>query len=134
VFDEPFCEALNGAGFPCGMRPMIGEPYCWSHHPDQRAAACDARRRGGQRSRGADTTPAPIDVDLTSLPGRFELVELVLRDTLQQPNTPARSRALAALVRLAHAMDTEAEQIEIREQLQALTLLVDQQEMENRGY
>jgi hypothetical protein len=116
------------------MPPLVAEDFCFAHHPDQRAAACDARRKGGQRSRGADTSPAPIDLDVTSLPGRFELLEHVLRDTLQQANTPARSRALAALVRLANDMDQQAEAIEIAEQLQALTLLVDQQERENRGY
>ncbi len=134
MFDEPTCESLNGAGFPCGMRPLTGEQWCWSHSPDRRAEAHDARRRGGQRSRGADTTPAPIDVDLTSLPGRFELVELVLRDTMLQANTPARSRAVAALVRLAHTMDTEAEAAEMQEQLAELVRMVDQQETERRGY
>jgi hypothetical protein len=64
----------------------------------------------------------------------MQLVELVLRQTFEQANTPARSRALAALVRLASDMDQQAEAIEIAEQLQALTLLVDQQERVNRGY
>jgi hypothetical protein len=73
-------------------------------------------------------------VDLTSLPGRFELVELVLRDTMLQANTPARSRAVAALVRLAHTMDTEAEAAEMQEQLAELVRMVDQQETERRGY
>ncbi len=134
MFDEPTCESLNGAGFPCGMRPMIGEPFCWSHHPDRRAEAHDARIRGGQRSRGSDASPAPIDMDVASLPGRMELVAFALRQTFEQANTPARSRALAALVRLAHAMDTEAEQIEIAERLQELTRLVEERERENRGY
>ncbi len=134
MFDEPSCEALNGAGFPCGMRPLTGEQWCWSHSPDRRAEANDARKRGGERSRGSGTTPAPDDVDVASLPGRMQLVELVLRQTFEQANTPARSRALAALVRLASDMDQQAEAIEIAEQLQALTLLVDQQERVNRGY
>jgi hypothetical protein len=116
------------------MRPLVGESFCWSHHPDRREAAHDARIRGGQRSRGADTTPAPIDLDLTSLPGRFELLEHVLRDTLQQPNCPARSRALAGLLRLANDMDQQAEAIEIAEQLQALTLLVEEKERGAYGY
>jgi hypothetical protein len=64
----------------------------------------------------------------------MELVAFALHQTFEQANTPARSRALAALVRLAHAMDQQAEAIEIAEQLQALTLLVDQQEKERRGY
>jgi hypothetical protein len=116
------------------MPPLTGEQWCWSHHPDQRAARHDARIRGGQRSRGSNASPAPADVDLTSLPGRFELLEHVLRDTLQQPNCPARSRALAGLLRLANDMDQQAEAIEIAEQLQALTRLVDQQERANHGY
>jgi hypothetical protein len=116
------------------MPPLVAEDYCFAHHPDTRAAANDARKRGGERSRGSDTTPAPIDLDVTSLPGRFELLEHVLRDTLQQPNCPARSRALAGLLRLANDMDVQAEETEIREQLQELTLLVDQRERENRGY
>ncbi len=134
MFDEPSCEALNGAGFPCGMRPMVGEPYCWSHSPDRRAEAHDARRRGGQRSRGAATSPVPADLDASTAPGRMELVGLAIIDTWQQANTPARSRALAALVRLASDMDQQAEAIEIAEQLRELHRLVDQQERENRGY
>jgi hypothetical protein len=64
----------------------------------------------------------------------MELVELGVRDTLMQPNTPARSRALAALLRLANDMDVQAEEAEIAEQLCELTRLVDQQERVNRGY
>ncbi len=134
MFDEPSCEALNGAGFPCGMRPMIGEPFCWSHHPDRRAEAHDARRRGGTRSRGSGTSPAPDDVDVASLPGRMQLVELVLRQTFEQANCPARSRALAALVRLANDMDVQAEADQLQEQLRELTRLVDQQEKQRGGY
>jgi hypothetical protein len=64
----------------------------------------------------------------------MELVGLAIIDTWQQANTPARSRALAALVRLASDMDQQAEAIEIAEQLRELHRLVDQQERENRGY
>ncbi len=134
MFDEPFCEALNGAGFPCGMRPLTGERWCWSHSPDKRAEAHDARRKGGSRSRGSDASPAPDDLDVTSLPGRFELVAFALRQTFEQANTPARSRALAALVRLAHTMDSEAEAAEMQEQLAELVRMVDQQEKERHGY
>jgi hypothetical protein len=134
MFDEPTCESLNGAGFPCGMRPMVGERWCWSHSPDKRAAANDARRKGGSHSRGAATSPAPDDVDVASLPGRMELVELGVRDTLMQQNTPARSRALAALLRLAHDFDVQAEEALIAEQLQELHRLVEERERENRGY
>jgi hypothetical protein len=133
MFDES-CEALNGAGFPCMMRPLTGERWCWSHSPDRRAEAHDARRKGGSRSRGSGTTPAPDDLDVASLPGRMHLVELVLRQTFEQANTPARSRAVAALVRLAHTMDTEAEQIEIAEQLQELHRLVEEKERGGYGY
>jgi hypothetical protein len=134
MFDEQSCEALNGAGFPCMMRPLTGERWCWSHSPDKRAAANDARRKGGSHSRGADTSPVPADLDASTAPGRMELVGLAIRDTWQQANCPARSRALAGLLRLAHDLDSEAEAIEIREELQALTLLVDQAEKERHGY
>ncbi len=134
MFDEPSCEATTQAGYPCLMRPLVGESFCWSHHPDRREAACDARRKGGSHSRGSGTSPAPDDLDVASLPGRMELVAFALHQTFEQANTPARSRALAALVRLAHTMDTEAEEAEIREELQALTRLVDQAEKERRGY
>jgi hypothetical protein len=112
---------------------MVGETWCFAHHPDTRAAACDARKKGGQRSRGADTSPAPADLDVTSLPGRFELVELVLRDTMLQANTPARSRAVAALLRLAHDMDTAAEEAEIQEQIAELARALQERENGN-GY
>jgi hypothetical protein len=115
------------------MPPMIGEDFCFAHHPDTRAARHDARIRGGTHSRGAATSPVP-DLDVASLPGRMELVAFALHQTFEQANTPARSRALAALVRLAHAMDTEAEEAEIAEQIRELHRLVDQQERENRGY
>jgi hypothetical protein len=134
MFDEQSCESLTSAGFPCMMRPLTGERWCWSHSPDRRAEANDARRRGGENTRAQPASPAPIDLDVTSLPGRFELVELVLRDTMLQANTPARSRAVAALVRLAHTMDTEAEAAEMQEQLAELVRMVDQQEKERRGY
>ncbi len=131
---EQMCEATTQAGFPCMMPPMIGERWCWSHSPDRRAEANDARKRGGQRSRGADTSPVPDDLDASNAPGRMELVGLAIRDTWQQANCPARSRALAHLLRLAHDLDSEAEAIEIAEQLRELHRLVDQQERENRGY
>ncbi len=134
MFDEPSCEALNGAGFPCGMRPLTGEQWCWSHSPDRRAEANDARKRGGERSRGSDTTPAPIDLDVGSPAGRMHVLEHVLRDTMLQANCPARSRALAHLLRLAHDIDVQAEETEIREQLHELARLVDQAEKERRGY
>ena len=127
------CEALTAAGLPCLMPAMVGEPWCWSHHPDQRAAANDARKRGGHHSRGADASPPPGDVDVGSLPGRMALVELGIRDTLLQPNTPARSRALGHLIRLAHDLDQQAESEEIREQIAELERLVDQRE-QNHGW
>ncbi len=134
MFDEPSCESLNASGLPCGMRPLVGERWCWSHSPDQRSAANDARRKGGSRSRGSDASPVPDDLDVASLPGRMELVAFALHQTFEQANTPARSRALAALVRLAHTMDTEAEAAEMQEQLAELVRMVDQQEKERHGY
>jgi hypothetical protein len=116
------------------MPPLTGEQWCWSHSPDRRAEANDARRRGGQRSRGADTSPVAADLDASTAPGRMELVGLAIRDTWQQANCPARSRALAGLLRLAHDLDSEDEAIEIREQLAELVRLVDQQEKERHGY
>jgi hypothetical protein len=133
MFDEPSCEALNASGLPCQMPPLIGESYCWSHSPDRRAEANDARKRGGERSRGSDASPAPDHVDVTSLPGRFEVLEHTLRDTMLQANTPARSRAVAALLRLAHDMDTAAEEAEIQEQIAELARMVQERETGN-GY
>ncbi len=133
MFPESSCEALNASGMPCSMPPLTGEQWCWSHHPDQRAARHDARIRGGQRSRGAATSPVP-DLDVFTPGGRMELVQNVIRDTWQQANTPARSRAVAALVRLASDMDQQQEEAEIAEQLRELHRLVDQQERVNRGY
>jgi hypothetical protein len=134
VYPEPSCEAITQAGFPCQMPPMIGEDFCFAHHPDQRSAANDARKRGGERSRGSDTTPAPIDMDVGSPAGRMHMVEHVLRDTMLQANTPARSRALAALLRLAHDLDVQAEADQLQEQLRELHRLVDQQESQRGGY
>ncbi len=115
------------------MPPMIGEDFCFAHHPDQRSAANDARKRGGERSRGADASPAPIDLDVGSPAGRMHMVEHVLRDTMLQANTPARSRALAALVRLASDLDQQQEDAEIQDQLAELTRLVQEREKE-RGF
>ncbi len=122
------CQATTRSGLPCMMPPMVGEEWCFSHHPDTRAAAHDARKRGGQRSRGADASPVPDDVDVGSAPGRMALVELTLRDTLAQPNCPARSRAVAYLVRLAHDMDLQAEAEQMQEQLAELHRLIDEQQ------
>jgi hypothetical protein len=127
------CEATTQAGFPCQMPPMVGETWCFAHHPDTRAAANDARKRGGERSRGADTSPVPDDLDVFTPGGRMHMVEHVLRDTMQQANTPARSRAVAALVRLASDMDQQAEEAEIQDQLAELTRLVQERERE-RGF
>ncbi len=134
MYPEPQCHATTRSGLPCQMPPLVAEDFCFAHHPDTRAAANDARKRGGERSRGSDASPVPADLDVTSLPGRFELLELVLRDTMLQANTPARSRAVAALVRLAHTMDSEAEAVAMQEQLAELVRLVDQQEKERHGY
>jgi hypothetical protein len=132
MFDEPSCESLNASGLPCMMRPLTGQPWCWSHHPDQRAARHDARRRGGERSRGADASPVP-DLDVFTPGGRMELVQNVIHSTMQQANTPARSRAVAALVRLAFDMDQQQEEIEIAAQVAELTRMVQERERE-RGY
>jgi hypothetical protein len=114
------------------MPPMIGEDYCFAHHPDTRAARHDARRKGGTHSRGAATSPVP-DLDVGSPAGRMHMVEHVLRDTMLQANTPARSRALAALVRLASDLDQQQEDAEIQDQLAELTRLVQEREKE-RGF
>jgi hypothetical protein len=63
----------------------------------------------------------------------MELVQNVIHSTLQQANTPARSRAVAALVRLASDMDQQAEDAEIQDQLAELTRLVQEREKE-RGF
>jgi hypothetical protein len=128
MFSEPMCEAITASGMPCLMRPLIGESYCWSHHPDRRAEAHDARRKGGQHSRGSGTNPPPDDMDVASLPGRMELVAITLRQTFEQPNTPARSKAVAALLRLANDMDVLAAEAEIEEQIAELARALQERE------
>jgi hypothetical protein len=73
-------------------------------------------------------------MDVGSPAGRMRMVEHVLRDTMLQANTPARSRALAGLLRLAHDLDVQAEADQLQEQLAELVRLVDQQENQRGAY
>jgi len=40
------CVEPNAKGGPCGMPPLRGESYCWSHHPQKRLERKRAQQKG----------------------------------------------------------------------------------------
>ncbi len=110
------------------MPALTGSRYCWSHAPDKQEAAHDARKRGGDNTRAQPASPAPADLDLASPAGRMAVVEQAVQDCLGLRNSAQRGKTLALLVRLAFDMESAGEAAELRDQLDDLRRLADEQQ------
>ena len=94
------CASLNEREQPCGSPPLIEEIHCFMHSPSHRDAARKARSLGGQRRQKEQMTEVMFDLnDLMSLEGQERIYAIAVLDTLQLENSPARSRALVALIK-----------------------------------
>jgi hypothetical protein len=83
------------------MPPLADSEYCWVHDPRKAKARATARRLGGVRRRREKAAGHPIEVDLTSVGGVTQLLEVAARDLLACDNGVKRSRALAYIAVVA---------------------------------
>lgn len=94
------CNSLNEQEQPCGNWPITDETVCFWHSPNHQEAARQARVLGGRRRRTEQVTQVVFDLnDLTSLETLDRIFAIATLDTLQLENSPARSRALIALMK-----------------------------------
>jgi hypothetical protein len=112
------CKAHKQDGTPCLQAPLVGEDFCFWHHPDHAEEADQARRLGGQRRRREGTLAAVYDFEgLSTLPEIRRLVEVAAFDILGLENSIARARTLAYLAQVAGAL---FERSELEERLTAI--------------
>jgi|CXWL01.1.fsa_nt_gi hypothetical protein len=58
------CSGTTADGKPCGVRCLVGQPWCFNHAPDDEVAAQrDEARREGGRARGIQLTRAAAVTD-----------------------------------------------------------------------
>ncbi len=114
------CAAKNSSGEPCGAPPVHDGGFCFWHDPDSAADASEAQHLGGLRRRRDQVVRSAHDIEsLDSVSAIRHVVEIVLTDGLQLPNTPARLRVLlAAAVAATHLL-------EVRELEQSVEALED---------
>ena len=75
---------------------MRDQPFCFWHHPDNRADAAEARRLGGLRRRREKTLEGAYDLadGLRSVDSIFRFVEVGAIDLLGLDTSVARSNAM----------------------------------------
>src|SRR2546423_1391687 len=89
------CLASRADGSACGMPPRRSAEYCFAHDPAAAAEAAKARQLDGLRRRREKAVATIYELDgLVSLAGAGRLLEIVTSDTLELPNSIARSRML----------------------------------------
>jgi hypothetical protein len=109
----PRCQGQTKSGAPCQAHP--GESgWCAFHDPELGQARARGRKQGGYRQR----TPSLADVTKVQLPvrdatGVMRLLDVAAEDTLAQPNSALRSRALVAIA-MAYLKGLEIAQLEQR--------------------
>jgi hypothetical protein len=124
------CAGKNDRDEPCGMAPLKGEQWCFSHHPDREGERMAARKRGGRRNRVLGTVltlaedESALPLELLDMKAVQAAVNLIWRDTLRQENSAQRSRTLVA-VALAAMKCLEVGEYE--ERIRALEQAVTQQ-------
>ena len=96
VARHPVCSARTRDGSACGATPMRDQPFCFSHHPDHKADAAEARRLGGLRRRREKTLEGAYDLadGLRSVDGILRFVEVGAIDLLGLDASVARSNAM----------------------------------------
>ena len=93
------CKGKTKSGAPCGMKPIKGGKYCYTHEPTIAAQRAQAHKLGGQRTRpdhGSDAANIPDNI--TTIAQAMTILDYTLRELLILENSIPRSRALIALV------------------------------------
>ena len=62
---RPHCLAVTKSGNPCGMNPVRGEDYCFTHHPDY-AEGCKKAREIGSNTFPRKVLPEAEPLAMTS--------------------------------------------------------------------
>lgn len=96
------------------MRPLRGQPYCFTHAPSNAGARRTARRKGG-RHRAIGKAPAPADVASAQALERH-LAQL-LADTLLLPNSPRRTMTAVRVIEAVRRLREDTETRELLEQI-----------------
>jgi hypothetical protein len=93
------CKGKTKSGAPCGMAPLAGSKFCFTHDPTSAAARALAHKTGGERTRadhgsdGAQVPQAPRTINDAMI-----ILDYTLRELLPLENSIQRARTLIALV------------------------------------
>lgn len=98
--DRRRCAATTRRGEPCGMTPLTGSAYCYTHDPEHVADRAASRQSGGFNRR---TAPGELPTDLSVRDVRAiqRQVEALLGATWEQENSARRTAALVGCYTLA---------------------------------
>lgn len=92
------CKAKTKSGKACGMSPLKGMQYCFTHSPEVGAERAMAHRKGGERQRtphyGDDSI---IPCEVSTLADANKILAYTLAETVPMENSIARARLLLAL-------------------------------------
>ena len=95
-------------GHLCKAAPVVDGSFCFLHDPATEAA--ETRRLGGLRRRRENTVAQIYDLEgLDRAAGIRRVLEIVVADTLNQPNTNGRSSALVRIAMAAAKLLTPGE-------------------------
>jgi hypothetical protein len=102
------CTARTVRGQPCRMPPLRGSTRCFNHSAEVAGDRAKARKRGGRAWRTPQLFPAPAaPTPLRDVASIQVVLERIVSETLAQPNSCQRSRAVASLLLVAFkALDT----------------------------
>jgi hypothetical protein len=116
------CAEFTRSGDPCRMPPLVDGELCFTHAPETAVERAEARAVGGRRRRSEGIISVSYDLDgLTGAQGIIRLLEIVVLDTLQLPNTNQRSRTLIQAVKAAADLHRVGELEERLARLEAVT-------------
>ncbi len=109
----PHCRGRTRAGQPCAAHAGPSG-WCAFHDPALGRRRAAGRKRGGQRSRTLSVAdPARVALPIRDHAGVLSLLDVATEDTLAQPNSAQRTRAIVALG-LAYFKGMEIGEIEQR--------------------
>lgn len=109
-------ETAKTTGEPCRMPPLEGSDYCWIHDPEKTKERTAARKLGGHHRKRSKVAEVPEGLDLSTVEGVQQLLEVAATDLLACDNGVSRSRALSYIASVAlKARETAALEDEIAE-------------------
>lgn len=103
------CKALTRAGGRCSGWAIGGGDFCFTHSPQASEARQVARLKGGYNRRTAARVSGDTPIAIASMADVLKLINVVVADSWQLENSPARSRCLLACA------STAIEALEIEE-------------------